>query len=92
MIMIFFYSKKFRLDRLCVLLLMVLACHTAFAQNQPVTGNIVDATTGDPGPSKETSLDMSLHGSPNDAAIESGQSALSKTRMLPCVAVMSRFA
>jgi len=48
MIMIFFYSKKSRIGRLCALLLMVLACHAVSAQNQTVTGKILDATTGDP--------------------------------------------
>ncbi|WP_448700600.1 SusC/RagA family TonB-linked outer membrane protein [Mucilaginibacter sp. AW1-3] len=48
MIMIFFYSKKLRIGRLCAVVLMVLSCHFAFAQTKAVNGKIVDAETGDP--------------------------------------------
>jgi TonB-linked SusC/RagA family outer membrane protein len=48
MVMIFFYSKKWRFSRFLVLLSLLLSCNLAFGQTQSVTGRVLDAETGEP--------------------------------------------
>ncbi len=48
MIMIFFYSKKWRFSCSLVLLFLSFSCNLAFGQTQSVTGKVLDAETGEP--------------------------------------------
>ncbi len=45
--MINFYSKKWRIARISVLLLTLLSCNTVFGQTQTVTGKVIDSETGE---------------------------------------------